>query len=320
MKKYYLLVALFLFTFSFSKAQSFRLYQLQKTWYEWKRDVNKNQNYSAIPAPFDKYLVFNFEEPERIYWDLKDVSKDTLKVYALGSKRDTIIAEYVIKGNKIILDYEEKNQTFSIVKLDYRELILGFGGKNDAEPDFKIYFHSKKPSYMNFPSEEEIEEVYEIDAVEAVEEAAEAEAVEETKKENPKEPIPIIEDDIEVEELVEKPNVEAEIPDDEKKFIIIEEQPEFPGGEKAMNQFIKDNLKYPNEDNENELRGTVYLNFVVEKDGSITNIKVLRSLGNGYDEEAIRIVNAMPKWKPGKHRGELTRAYFILPISFNFKK
>ncbi len=98
--------------------------------------------------------------------------------------------------------------------------------------------------------------------------------------------------------------------------LIIEQQPEFPGGEAALMAYIKKNLKYPASASENGIQGRVTLSFVVEKDGSISNIEVMRSPAEELSQEAIRVVKMMPRWKPGKQRGKPVRTEYVLPITF----
>ncbi len=111
-------------------------------------------------------------------------------------------------------------------------------------------------------------------------------------------------------EVQEEVHVEAEI------FTIVEEQPGFPGGEAALMEFLGKNITYPPMARESGIQGTVFVTFVVEPDGSVTNVKILRGIGGGCDEEAIRVVKNMPKWKPGKQRGKPVRVQFNLPIRF----
>lgn len=110
----------------------------------------------------------------------------------------------------------------------------------------------------------------------------------------------------------ETEDLEAE----EKIFVFLEDQPEYPGGDEARIKFIANNIEYPEIAKESGVQGTVYLTFVVEKDGSISNVRVLRGIGAGCDEEAIRVVKNMPNWKPGKQRGRSVRAQFNMPIKF----
>ena len=90
----------------------------------------------------------------------------------------------------------------------------------------------------------------------------------------------------------------------------------FPGGEDALYDFIAKNLKYPQAAKDSNIQGKVFVQFVVEKDGSITNAKVLRDIGGGCGEEALRVVKMMPKWKPGEIRGTKYRVQCTLPVKF----
>ncbi len=104
--------------------------------------------------------------------------------------------------------------------------------------------------------------------------------------------------------------VEAEI------FTVVEESPSFPGGDEARIRFLTENIKYPQIARESSIQGTVYVTFVVEKNGNVTDVRVLRGIGGGCDEEAVRVIKAMPKWNPGKQRGKPVRGQFNMPIKF----
>ena len=105
----------------------------------------------------------------------------------------------------------------------------------------------------------------------------------------------------------------------DKVFEKVEDMPEFPGGEKAMMDFVAQNVQYPKEAMEKEISGRVLVGFIVEKDGSITETEVVKGIGGGCDEEAVRVVKAMPKWKPGKQKGKPVRVHFMLPIIFKLQ-
>ena len=100
-------------------------------------------------------------------------------------------------------------------------------------------------------------------------------------------------------------------------YQIAEEMPVFPGGEQAMMKFVAENINYPQEAKDKEIAGRVFVSFVVEKDGSVDEVKVMRGIGGGCDEEVVRVVKAMPKWKPGKQDGKPVRVNYMMP--FNFK-
>jgi protein TonB len=99
-------------------------------------------------------------------------------------------------------------------------------------------------------------------------------------------------------------------------FTIVENQPEPVGGMRAFYDYVANNLKYPAEARRSNIEGRVFIEFVVEKDGSLTDIKILKGIGGGCDQEAIRIIQNAPKWIPGKQRGRPVRVKMILPIYF----
>ena len=124
------------------------------------------------------------------------------------------------------------------------------------------------------------------------------------------------EEEIKVEEVKEQV-IQQEAP--KEIFTVVEEQPGYPGGDEARIKFLQENIKYPEEAKELGVQGKVFVTFVVEVDGSITDVKVLRGIGAGCDEEAIRVVKSMPKWVPGKQRGVPVRVQFNLPIKFTLQ-
>ena len=96
----------------------------------------------------------------------------------------------------------------------------------------------------------------------------------------------------------------------------VDEMPKFPGGEQAMFKFIAENVKYPQEAKDKNIAGRVFVNFVVEKDGSVSSATILRGIGGGCDDEAMRVVKSMPKWTPGKQKGKPVRVSYIIPFMF----
>lgn len=162
-----------------------------------------------------------------------------------------------------------------------------------------------------------------------------------TRQEQPPPPPPpepsqeliIVDDDVELEEefiididadvftevqeftpiVFDEPEEEEDV---QQIFVVVEDQPEFPGGEEARQRFLRDNLDYPQMAREAGIQGTVFLTFVIERDGSVTDIRVLRDIGGGCAEEAIRVVQMMPRWTPGRQRGQPVRTQFTMPIRF----
>lgn len=103
-------------------------------------------------------------------------------------------------------------------------------------------------------------------------------------------------------------------------FVLIPEiSPEFPGGLENMYKYIKDNLKFTDIAKKTNITGTIYVEFTVEKDGSLTDVHVVRGIGGGLDEEAIRVVESMPKWKPARQGGMPVKVKYQIPISFNLR-
>ena len=143
----------------------------------------------------------------------------------------------------------------------------------------------------------------------------------------------IVQDDVEVEDIeinaevdqqeVIEEYVPVEVEEEEvveqEIFQIVEEMPSYPGGEQKLMEFVAKNIKYPQIARETGIQGRVFVNFVVEPDGHVSNVKIMRSLGGGCDEEAMRVVKAMPKWKPGKQRGKAVRVSYILPVNFKLQ-
>jgi len=99
-------------------------------------------------------------------------------------------------------------------------------------------------------------------------------------------------------------------------FMVVEEAPVYPGGEEARISFLQQNIRYPQLARESNIQGTVYVTFVVERNGAINDVRVLRGIGGGCDEEAVRVIRAMPKWMPGKQRGKPVRVQYNMPVKF----
>ena len=143
----------------------------------------------------------------------------------------------------------------------------------------------------------------------------------------------IVEDDVETEDLNINAEVEQnevideyvapEVVEDEfveqEIFQIVEEMPSFPGGEGNLMEYVAKNIKYPQIARETGIQGRVFVGFVVEPDGSISNVKLLRGIGGGCDEEAMRVIKSLPKWKPGKQRGKPVRVSYQIPVFFKLQ-
>ena len=140
----------------------------------------------------------------------------------------------------------------------------------------------------------------------------------------PPEVIEIVEDDVEIEDEIEIEDtesdedveIEIEEEDDEEFFMVVENMPEFPGGDLGLMKYIQKNVKYPAIAKEYNITGKVYVSFIVDKKGSVTNVKIVRGVDKNLDAEAMRVVKSLPKYKPGKQRGKSVRVMFTIPINF----
>ena len=112
--------------------------------------------------------------------------------------------------------------------------------------------------------------------------------------------------------IIEQPQAPA----DTAKWVFVEKMPAFPGGEQGLLDFIGTNVRYPEEAKKQGISGKVFVGFVVETDGSVSNVKVLQGIGGGCDEEAVRVVKMMPNWIPGEASGEKVRVMYMIPINF----
>jgi protein TonB len=173
--------------------------------------------------------------------------------------------------------------------------------------------------------------------------AVDEDMVEITKQEEPKpQPVEvpqqttqleIVDDDVETQDLeinaevdqqeVIEEYVPVEVEEEEvveqEIFQIVEEMPSFPGGEAELLKYVATHIKYPQIARETGIQGRVFVGFVVEPDGSVSNVKILRGIGGGCDEEAVRVIKSLPKWKPGKQRGKAVRVSYQIPVLFKLQ-
>ncbi|MBR5644932.1 MAG: energy transducer TonB [Salinivirgaceae bacterium] len=142
--------------------------------------------------------------------------------------------------------------------------------------------------------------------------------------------INIVEDDVEIDDELDIADVEAdqdtevaivemteeEEVEEEEVFYIVENMPEFPGGDVALRTYIAQNVKYPEIAKENGLSGKVFVQFVINQKGEVQDVKIARGVDPALDKEAIRVVQGLPKWKPGSQRGKPVRVSYTVPINF----
>ena len=153
-------------------------------------------------------------------------------------------------------------------------------------------------------------QVQEVEVLNVVEDDKEVESIEVNT-----------EDDKEVEVVIAAP-VEAPEEEEEEEvvFVVVEKMPEFPGGQQALFKYLSENVKYPVIAQENGIQGRVICQFVVNRDGSIVDVEVVRSGGDpSLDKEAIRVIKSMPKWKAGQQRGKPVRVKYTVPVNFKLQ-
>ena len=152
--------------------------------------------------------------------------------------------------------------------------------------------------------------VQEVEVLNVVEDNVETESIE------------VNTEDDKTEEIVIAAPVEAPVEEEEEEvvFVVVESMPEFPGGQQALFKYLSENVKYPVIAQENGIQGRVICQFVVNKDGSIVDVEVVRSGGDpSLDKEAVRVIKSMPKWKPGKQRGKAVRVKYTVPVNFKLQ-
>ena len=152
--------------------------------------------------------------------------------------------------------------------------------------------------------------VQEVEVLNVVEDNVETESIE------------INAEDDKAEEVVIAAPVEAPVEEEEEEvvFVVVEKMPEFPGGQQALFKYLSENVKYPVIAQENGIQGRVICQFVVNRDGSIVDVEVVRSGGDpSLDKEAIRVIKSMPKWKAGQQRGKPVRVKYTVPVNFKLQ-
>ena len=128
------------------------------------------------------------------------------------------------------------------------------------------------------------------------------------------------EDNVEWVDLDDYDVVEVEPePEEEEIFMVVEDQPEFPGGTAALLEYLRKNIKYPAICRENNIQGRVLVTFIVNKDGAIVEPEVVKSVNPSLDKEALRVISTMPNWKPGSQRGKPVRVKYTVPVAFKLQ-
>lgn len=212
-----------------------------------------------------------------------DLSKKSGMFLNLGLTLSLLIVilafEWPNRGDDEIMDFGE-------VPDDFEDIMEIPPTEQPPPPPPKVQI----PEIIEVPDEEEIEEEIEVEL--------DVEVTEET-----------VVEDIVFEEAPEEEEVD-------EIFTIVEDQPEFPGGMQAFYSYVGKKMKYPSQARRMGIEGRVYLEFIVDKDGSVTNVRSVKGIGAGCDEEAVRVMKTVPKFKPGKQRGRPVKVKMVMPIYF----
>ena len=181
------------------------------------------------------------------------------------------------------------------------------------EPNEELFFEEEldiQQTSQETPPPPPPAPVQEIEVLNVVDDEVQTERIEINTEENTE----VVEIKAPVEQVVEEEEKEDEI------FMVVETMPEFPGGQAELFKYLSENVKYPVIAQENGIQGRVICQFVVNKDGSIVDVEVVRSGGDAsLDKEAVRVIKSMPKWKPGKQRGKPVRVKYTVPVNFKLQ-
>ncbi|GAB3247634.1 hypothetical protein GCM10027347_03370 [Larkinella harenae] len=246
----------------------------------------------------------------------KDYSKTIYRSLIIGS----VLFLLAMATPTIISVLKPEEQEQAMVEVDLMKLPPPPIDPNEPPPPPPPPVELPKVNTVKFlpPEVKPDEEVPEETPPPTVEELKEAVAAEKTQEGDPNAEEVIVAP----EETAGPTKVEAAVeaaPKEEQVFTVVEQNPEFPGGMAALGQFLNKNMRYPPAASRANISGRVFVSFVVNTDGSIQDVTVLKGLGFGTDEEAMRVVKAMPKWRPGKQSGRPVRVKYNLPINFQLE-
>lgn len=230
--------------------------------------------------------------------------KKSKKADIEGQKSTSLLLGYIFALGAIFAAFEWTTR-------DYKEvepvMYVAFSNEEEVPPVTQPIFQAAPPPPQDAPQVAEILDIVDDD------EEIEEEEIQSTEDTNEAITGPVAQSSGPV---MTGPAVVGEMSDEEEIFQVVEEMPEFPGGMEALLQYLGRNIKYPTIAQEQGIQGKSIISFVVNKDGSIVDPKVEKSLDSSCDKEAMRVISTMPKWKPGKQRGKPVRVKYTVPVSF----
>ena len=225
-----------------------------------------------------------------------------------GQKSTSLLIGYIITLDTIFVafewttrEYKETEPVIYAASVPYEEEIIPI-----TQPIFQT---AAPPPPVEVPQVAEIIDIVEND--EEIEEE-EIQSTEDTQEAITGPTGPVVSGPV-------GPVMAAEEGDEGEVFQVVEQMPEFPGGMDKLIEYLSKNIKYPSIAQENNIQGRVIVEFVVNKDGSIVEPKVMRSVDTSLDNEAMRVIKSMPKWNPGKQRGKAVRVRYTVPVLFRLQ-
>lgn len=232
--------------------------------------------------------------------------KKSKKADLEGQKSTGLLVGYIIALATMFATFEYTTRDY--VETDVIYSTTSFVSEEEVIPPTQPIFTAAPPPPADAPQVAEILDIVDNETEIVEEEIQESESTDQAIT-GPTAPVsgPV---------MAGPPVATQEEGDEGEVFEIVEQNPSFPGGNEALMKWLSKNLKYPASAQENNIQGRVMVQFVVNKDGSIVDPKVIKSVDPALDKEALRVVSAMPKWQPGKQRGKTVRVRFTLPVTF----
>lgn len=231
--------------------------------------------------------------------------KKSKKVDLEGQKSTSLLIGYIFALGAMFAAFEwttrEYKEVEPVIYAAYAQM------EEEVPPVTQPIFQAAPPPPQEAPQVAEILDI--VDNDEEIEEE-EIESTEDTNEaiSGPSAPVTGM--------VATGPVVDAGMSDEEEIFQVVESMPEFPGGMNELMAYLKKNIKYPRMAQDRGIQGTCVIEFVVNRDGSIVEPKVIKPVDNECDQEALRVIKAMPKWKPGMQRGKPVRVRYTVPVAF----
>lgn len=231
--------------------------------------------------------------------------KKSKKADIEGQKSTSLLLGYIFALGAIFAAFEWTTR-------DYKEvepvMYVAFSNEEEVPPVTQPIFQAAPPPPQDAPQVAEILDI--VDDDEEIEEE-EIQSTEDTNEATSGPSSPVATGPV-----MTGPAVAEEASDEGDIFQVVEQMPEFPGGMEALLAYLGKNIKYPASAQENNIQGRAVIEFVVNKDGTIVDPKVVKALDPACDKEALRVIKAMPKWNPGKQRGKPVRVKYTVPVTF----